>query len=130
MKTLRFLAVLLIVFCFVASNARSQAFVIHDQGRVLNTDYGQYLPVDSWAVLTPSGNLLISATYQLCPEDPLIPEKGVNKVPVWGWVDGNDRLVPWDGQEYAFEDAEMIVTSKGKAKLVYILKHTDYQPPS
>jgi len=126
MKTLNFLVVLWIMFGFATNTAKSQAFVIHDQTRVLRTDYSAYLPEDSYAVLTPSGNLLISATYQLCPEDPLVPDKGVKKVAVWGGTGGNDWIWSWDGMRYAFADAEMIVTSSGKAKIVYLLKHTEY----
>jgi hypothetical protein len=124
MKTIKKLALLFIIFAFAASNAKSQAFVIHDQTRVLWTGYRAYLPEDSFAVLTPSGNVLISATYQLDPKDPLVPKKGVNKVEVWGGTGGNDWI--WEGIPYAFADAEMIVTSSAKAKIVYILKHTDY----
>jgi len=126
MKTIKFLAVLLIMIGFVTNTAQSQAFVIHDQTRVLWTGYSGYLPDDSYAVLTPSGNVLLSATYQLDPEDPLVPEKGVKKVAVWGGTGGNDWIWSWEGMLYAFADAEMIVTSRGKAKIVYILKHTEY----
>jgi hypothetical protein len=126
MKPLKFLVVLCFVFGFAMNNTQAQAFVIHDQTRVLWTDYGPYLPMDSYAVLTPSGNLLISVTYQLDLEDPLVPDKGVNKVPVWGGTGGNDWIWSWNGMRYAFTDAEMIVNSNGKAKIVYLLKHTDY----
>ena len=126
MKTLKLFVILCILFGFGMNTAQSQAFVIHDQTRVLWTGYSGYLPEDSYAVLTPSGNLLISATYQLCPEDPLVPDKGVKKVTVWGGTGGNDWIWSWDGILYSFTDAEMIVTSNGKAKIIYHLKHTEY----
>ena len=130
MKTFKFFAALCIMLGFATNTVQSQAFVIHGQTRVLLTDYGFYYPpVDSYAVLTPSGNLIISATYQLCLEDPLVPDNGVNKVTVWGWTNGFDRIVSWNGKPYAFVDAEMIVTSNGKARVIYILKHTDFTPP-
>jgi hypothetical protein len=62
MKTLKFLTVLCFVFGFALNTAQSQAFVIHDQTRVLWTDFGPSLPVDSYAVLTPSGNVSLSVT--------------------------------------------------------------------
>jgi len=129
MKTLKFLAVLFIIFGFAWNTAQSQAFVIHDQTRVLYTGYNEgYLPEDSYAVVTPSGNLIISATYQLDSEDPLVPDKGVNKVLVRGGTGGNDWVpaLIWKNKQYTFEDAEMIVTSKGKARVIYHLKHTEY----
>ena len=114
------------MFTFAMNTAQSQAFVIHDQTRVLWTGYSAYLPEDSYAVLTPSGNVLLSVTYQLYPEDPLVPDKGVKKVVVWGGTGGNDWIWSWDGMRFAFADAEMIVTSSGKAKIVYLLKRTEY----
>lgn len=124
MKTIKCLVVLCILFCLTANESQSQAIVVKDQSRVLLTGYGFYFPVDSYAVLTPSGNLLISATYQLDPEDPLVPDEGVNKVAVWGGTGGFDWI--WDDRPYTFTDAEMIVTSDGKARLIYHLKHTEY----
>jgi hypothetical protein len=126
MKPLKIVVVLCFVFGFAMNDAQAQAIVIHDQTRVLRTGYSPYIPIDSYAVLTPSGNLLISVTYQLDLEDPLVPDKGVIKVPVWGGTGGNDWIWSWDGMRYAFADAEMIVTSNGKAKIVYLLKHTEY----
>ena len=85
MKKLKIFAVLFILLGFAVNTAQSQgAWVENDFWRVLITYNGMYCAEDTHFVLTPSGNLLLTATYQLKKCDCLVPDKGVNKVDVFG----------------------------------------------
>ena len=124
MKNLKIFAVILIMLGFAVNTAQSQgAWVENDFWRVLITKDGMYCADKTHFVLTPSGNLLLTATYQLkC--DRLIPDKGVNKVDVFGTplpiLIGN--IVKFQWGFFILHDADMIVTSNGKAKIVYHFK--------
>jgi hypothetical protein len=110
---------------FAVNTAQAQAAVIRELEptyKILWTDYKTYDVVDFQIVVTPSGNINITATYQLDLLDPLVPEKGVAKY--WateGQYYHNDLIWSQAGGPWYFIDDEMIVTSKGKAKLVYHL---------
>jgi hypothetical protein len=124
MKKLKIFAVIFIMLGFAVNTAKSQAYVENDFWRVLITKCGMYCAEDTHFVLTPSGNLLLTATYQLKKCDCLVPDKGVNKVDVFGTpapiVIGD--IVKFQWGFFILEDIHMIVTSNGRAKIVYHFK--------
>jgi hypothetical protein len=130
MKTLKILACLCIMLGFAVSTAQSQAVVIKDWGKTLNTPDGSYPAISSQIVVTTSGNVMVTSTYQLDLGNQLVPKKGVNKVPVTGgpyfWF---DWTVGGEWGRSTFYDAEMIVTSDGKVKIVYHEKDIEFFLP-
>lgn len=99
MKTLKILACLCIMLGFAVSTAQSQAVVIKDWGKTLSTYEGRYPAISSQIVVTLSGNVQVTSTYQVDLSDPIVPEKGVNKIPVTGgpyfwsdWIVGGKMI--------------------------------------
>ena len=93
MKTLKFFAVLSIVLGFAVNTAQSQALVIKDD---LDPWFMSYLDDGSeiWypathklIVGTPSGNIMATFTFKLDKRDVLVPDHGVNKIMVTGWIE-------------------------------------------
>jgi len=117
MKTLKFFAVLCIVLGFAVSTAQSQAVVIKED---LNAWFMSYLDDGSeiWypathkqIVATPSGNIMATFTFRLDQRDILVPEHGVNKIIVDGWIE-----YPKDVWHVVTD--EIIITSAGMFKTV------------
>jgi hypothetical protein len=64
-----------------------QAVVIKNGFNVdLVTSYETVTSISCFWVKTPSGSILLKLTWQLSEGNPLIPDKGVNKISVGGWL--------------------------------------------
>lgn len=117
MKTLKFLAVLIIVLGFAVNTVQSQAVVIKED---LNAWFSSYLDdgTEIWypathkqIVATPSGNIMATFTFKLDQRDVLVPDNGVNKIIVNGWIE-----YPKDVWHMVTD--EIIITSDGMFKTV------------
>jgi hypothetical protein len=117
MKTLKFFAVLSIVLGFAVNTAQSQAVVIKEDldpwfSSVL--DDGTeiwYRATHKQIVATPSGNIMATFTFKLDQRDVLVPDHGVNKIIVNGWIE-----YPKDVWHMVTD--EIIITSDGMFKTV------------
>lgn len=121
MKTLKFLAVLSILLGFAVSKAQSQAVVIKED---LNPWFSSvwddgtehwYPAIHKLIVGTPSGNIMATFTFILDKRDVLVPDHGVKKIVVTGWIEfpkGVWRQVT----------DEIIITSDGMFKTVNFVK--------
>ena len=109
-------AAMLLLGVFVSANVQGQAIVVKDGVHYLFTGYDLYESISHMTVETPSGNLLFKATFMLDPNDPWVPEKGVNKVPVWfmGYL----------------IDHQMIVKANGEATLIYHANGSGTETPN
>lgn len=121
MNTLKFLAVLSILLGFAVSKAQSQAVVIKED---LNPWFSSvwddgtehwYPAIHKLIVGTPSGNIMATFTFILDKRDVLVPDHGVKKIVVTGWIEfpkGVWRQVT----------DEIIITSDGMFKTVNFVK--------
>ena len=107
MKTLKFFVLLCIITVFSIESVKAQAHVDKDRQWTWYTDYGTYVSTGSQDVFTPSGIWKSIVTYQLDLNDPLVPDKGVNKLyysdeigtqVIYIWPDGR-ALVIWLGKD-------------------------------
>ena len=121
MKTLKFFAVLSILLGFAVNTAQSQALVIKDD---LDPWFMSYLDDGSeiWypathklIVGTPSGNIMATFTFKLDKRDVLVPDHGVNKIMVTGWIE-------YPAGEWQQVTDEIIITSDGMFKTVNHVK--------
>jgi hypothetical protein len=121
MKTLKFFAVLFLLLGFAVSTAQSQAVVITKD---LNAWYQSWLDdgTEIWypathkqIVATPSGNIMATFTFKLDQRDILVPDNGVNKIIVNGWIE-----YPKDVWHQVTD--EIIITSAGMFKTVNFIK--------
>ncbi len=80
--------------------------------------YGPYNAIESHALPTPSGNGIISVTFQLDMGDPRVPENGENKM-------ASIVHYFYSGKNFEVLDGEMIITADGRSKAVY---HINGQP--
>jgi hypothetical protein len=117
MKTLKFLAVLSVVLGFAVNTAQSQALVIKTDlnpwfSSVLDDGTEVWYPATHKLIVgTPSGNIMATFTFQLDKRDVLVPDHGVRKIVVNGWIEfptGVWRQVT----------DEIIITSAGMFKTV------------
>jgi hypothetical protein len=117
MKTLKFLAVLSIVLGFAVNTAQSQAVVMKED---LNPWFQSWLDdgTEMWypathklIVVTPAGNIMATFTFKLDQRDVLVPDHGVNKIIVNGWIE-----YPKDVWHMVTD--EIIITSDGMFKTV------------
>ena len=74
---------------FTQVNAQPDGFVFADEDfAYLNLGNDYFLAADTYNyVETPSGNYTVNVTWYLSPDNPYIPEKGVNKVTLLGFID-------------------------------------------
>lgn len=120
MKSLRILAILLIMIGFGFSTAHSQALVLKDFNWFLKTSDGIYPAVDMMGVFTPSGNILHKQTFMINHEDSLVPEKGMNKVAFKTWVRFNGvvhEMISVDGKVYPDGKVFIIFHSNGAGEI-------------
>jgi hypothetical protein len=121
MKTLKFLALLCILLGFAVNTSQAQAIVMtedENDGRI-PTFWDEY-PAGVWhkytstdwhLVITPSGNINGTITFNLNPEDPLVPDNGSNTFTmVW-------RLKDDEGIIHV-TTAYAIVTADGKMRTI------------
>ena len=102
MKKFVFILVLMLFTgIFAVNETNAQAVVIKEGNIGLATDYETVPSSDYMWVRTPSGSRLLKLTWQLSEGNPLIPEKGVSKIHVEGWLAGDAKtLVFPDGKVY------------------------------
>jgi hypothetical protein len=123
MKTFKFFAVLIIVLGFAVKTAQSQAVVMKEDlnpwfSSVLDDGTEVWYPaIHKLIVVTPSGNIMATFTFKLDQRDVLVPDHGVNKIIVNGWIE-----YPKDVWHMVTD--EIIITSDGMFKTVNHL-----QPP-
>jgi len=85
-KIISLLFVLAFVGFFMSTNVFAPAVVVKEGNVFLVTDY-ETVPASTYMwVRTPSNSRLLKLTWQLTEGNPLIPEKGVNKISVGGWL--------------------------------------------
>ena len=108
MKIARFLIGLCLIIGFAVPNAQSQAIVLKGETFTM----GAYNSTASQVVFTPSGNMMIRMTFQLDPDDPLIPPKGSYELPA--------VLFFFFNGFYTLEGS-MIITSDGRATAFFHL---------
>jgi len=117
MKTLKFFAVLFIMLGFAVNTDQSQAVVITED---LVAWYQSWLDdgTEIWypathkqIVATPSGNIMATFTFKLDKRDVLVPDHGVNKIMVTGWIE-------YPAGVYQQVTDEIIITSDGMFKTV------------
>ena len=117
MKTLKFFTVLSIVLGFAVNTAQSQAVVIKEDldpwfSSVLDDGTVMWYPAThKQIVVTPSGNIMATFTFKLDQRDVLVPDHGVNKIIVNGWIE-----YPKDVWHMVTD--EIIITSDGMFKTV------------
>lgn len=117
MKTLKFLTFLFILLAFAANTAQSQALVIKedlDPWFSSTWDDGTehwYPATHKLIVGTPSGNIMATFTFKLDKRDILVPDHGVNKIIVTGWIE-------FPKGEWQQVTDEIIITSDGMFKTV------------
>ena len=117
MKTLKFFAVLSIVLGFAVNTAQSQAVVIKEGqnpefwSQWDDGSWHQYNATNWQIVATPSGNIMATFTFKLDKRDVLVPDHGVNKIIVNGWIE-----YPKDVWHMVTD--EIIITSDGMFKTV------------
>jgi hypothetical protein len=80
MKRIKMLALLIILAGFALQSANAQAIVQKGDQWRWNTGYDWYTSHETHEVYTPSCNTLIILTFHLDLCDPLVPDKGINKV--------------------------------------------------
>jgi hypothetical protein len=121
MKTLKFFAVLCIVFVFAVSTSQSQAVVIKED---LNAWFSSvwddgtehwYPATHKQIVATPSGNIMATFTFILDKRDVLVPDHGVNKIMVTGWIE-------YPAGVWQQVTDEIIITADGMFKTVNHVK--------
>jgi hypothetical protein len=117
MKTLKFFAILCIVLGFAVNTVQSQAVVIKED---LNAWFMSYLDdgTEVWypathkqIVGTPSGNIMATFTFKLDQRDVLVPDHGVEKIIVNGWIE-------YPAGVWQQVTDEIIITSDGMFKTV------------
>lgn len=112
MRTLRiFIAVGLGLMLFGGISS-AQALVQKDFYWLLRTNDGVYPAVETMAVFTPSGNILHKQIFQVDTEDPIVPERGTNKISFITWV-------TYDGTRWEMVDVEGIVFPNGKVIIIF-----------
>lgn len=79
-KTIKVIAVLLIMSGFGFNIIQAQSLVVKDFAVYLMTQDGIYPAVDMMGVFTPSGNILHKQIFMIDKDDSLVPKKGMNKV--------------------------------------------------
>ena len=104
MKSIKFLFVLLVIAAFaIPQETNAQAIVIKDGVKTLFL-YGESVASTSaMDVITPSGNITRIIVWHLNPDNPNLPEKGVEKILI-----GGEGLI----------DTKVLVYPDGKVKLV------------
>jgi hypothetical protein len=87
-KAILILFLLVFAGIFAANKVYAQAVVSKDGNVSLVTDYETVPSATYMWVKTPKkrGSRLLKLTWQLSEENPLIPEKGVRKISVGGWL--------------------------------------------
>ena len=102
MKKCIFGLIVVLFTCLITVNdTKAQAVVLKEGNVGLMTDYETVPSSDFMWVKTPSGSRLLKLTWQLSEGNPLIPEKGVSKIHVEGWLAGDAKtLVFPDGKVY------------------------------
>jgi hypothetical protein len=121
MKTLRFFVALFILLGFAVNTAQSQALVIKEDlnpwfSSVLDDGTEVWYPAThKLIVMTPSGNIMATFTFKLDHRDVLVPDHGVNKIIVNGWIECPAGV--W----HQVTD-EIIITSDGMFKTVNHIK--------
>lgn len=85
-KAILILFLLIFAGIFAANKVYSQAVVLKDGNVSLVTDYETVPSATFMWVRTPSGSRLLKLTWQLSEGNPLIPDKGVSKISVGGWL--------------------------------------------
>ena len=100
---------------FTQVNAQIDGFVFADEDfayLTLGDDY--FLAAETYNyVQTPSGNYTVNVTWYLNPDNPFIPEKGVNKVTLLGFIDWW-WIIPI---EVSIDDA--VINKHGKCHAVF-----------
>jgi hypothetical protein len=121
MKTLRFFVLLCIVLGFAVNTVQSQAVVIKkdlDPWFMSYLDDGSeiwYPATHKQIVATPSGNIMATFTFKLDKRDILVPDHGVNKIIVNGWIE-------YPAGVWLQVTDEIIITSNGMFKTVNFIK--------
>jgi hypothetical protein len=117
MKALKFFGVLCILLGFAVNNTQSQAVVIKED---LDPWFSSYLDdgtpiwypaIHKQIVATPSGNIMATFTFMLDKRDILVPDHGVNKIIVNGWIE-------YPAGVWQQVTDEIIITSDGMFKTV------------
>lgn len=67
---------------FLSEKAEAQATVDNSFGMVLLEDGLEYPSLSGKFIMTPGGNIMITASFQLDERSKLIPEQGVNTIVV------------------------------------------------
>ena len=80
MKTIKVIALLLILSGFGFNTIQAQSIVVKDFTWNLKTQDGIYPAVDMMGVFTPSDNILHKQIFMIDKDDSLVPKKGMNKV--------------------------------------------------
>jgi len=75
-------SLLLLTGIFFSGTVKAQAKVDNSFGMVFIEDDLEYPSISGKFVMGPSGNIMITATFQLDERSGLIPEKGVNTIAV------------------------------------------------
>ena len=121
MKTLKFFGVLSILLGLAVNSAQSQALVIKkdlDPWFSSTWDDGTehwYPATHKLIVVTPSGNIMATFTFKLDKRDILVPDHGVNKIIVTGWIEAPAGV-------WRQVTDEIIITSNGMFKTVNFIK--------
>jgi hypothetical protein len=121
MKALKFFGVLCILLGFAVNTVQSQAVVIKED---LNAWFSSYLDdgTEIWypathkqIVATPSGNIMATFTFKLDERDILVPDHGVKKIIVDGWIE-------YPKDVWLQVTDEIIITANGMFKTVNFIK--------
>ena len=119
MKTIKKIALLFIIIVVAANSANSQADVYRGDLWIMTVytapdggTWGPYYSTETQRVSTPSGNIVITTTFQLDLNDPRVPENGVYKMPSVAHYYNN-------GEYYETLDGEKLFYADGKTNSVY-----------
>jgi hypothetical protein len=123
MKTIKLFVFLIIMLGFAVNTAQSQAIIVKDFKHCLNTQSGIYYTYETQKVDTPSGVMLFKATWHIDLDDPIVPDKGINKFIAVLWYD-------YEGETIRLEDQEMIVKANGTVTVIYHINGAGYVTPN
>lgn len=121
-RTIKFIAILLITFASGFNAIHAQALVIKDFNWYLKTQDGIYPAIDMMGVFTPSDNILHKQVFMINKEDSLVPEKGMNKVSF-------KTRVSYQGKIWLMY-AEGKVFPNGKCFIIFHTNGAGSAPPS
>lgn len=88
MKALKFIFIAtFVITVFVAKDASAQAIVTHDDELTFyvphpnrNDEKKEFVSISSRTTITPAGNIVKTATFQLPEDNFLVPEKGTKTI--------------------------------------------------